>query len=466
MRSMNTLTYSPRQSRLGELLRPGDAGFDDARRIWNGAIDRRPAFIARCRTPVDVAAAVRFAADNRLLLAIKGGGHSIPGWSVCEGGLMIDLSPMRAVHVDAERRIATAEPGVLLREYDAATQALGLASPGGEVSHTGIAGLTLGGGIGWLSRRFGLACDNLIEAEVVLADGSIVTANETQHADLFWGLRGGGGNFGVVTKFAFRVHPVGPMMAGIVMYPADAALDVMAHYEELTRTAPETLSLAAALVTAPPAPFVPDSLRLQPVVAIAACHVGPVDESQDLIHRVRNFQTPAVDTFGIQRYVDIQQWFDGGVPHGLHYYCRSEWLSPLDRDALRALVRAGAGRTSPLSQVLVRHMGGATARVAPEATAFRFRQARHILTIAACWEPGNPEPEVHRDWCRSAWESLRRASAGGSYVNQLHDEGEDRTREAYGPDTWTKLVAVKRRYDPNNLFRMNQNVDPGTLVQA
>jgi FAD/FMN-containing dehydrogenase len=464
MRSMNTITHPPTQSRLGELLRPGDPGFDGARRIWNGAIDRRPAFIARCRAPAEVAAAVRFAADNKLLLAIKGGGHSIPGWSVCEGGLMIDLSPMKAVQVDPERRIATAEPGVLLREYDAATQALGLASPGGEISHTGLAGLTLGGGIGWLSRRFGLACDNLVEAEVVLADGSIVTATETRNADLFWALRGGGGNFGIVTKFSFRLHPVGPMMAGFVMYPAAAASEVLAHYEELTAEAPEGLSLAAALVSAPPAPFVPAHLRLQPVVAIAACHVGPVDEGDAVVRQVRCFGRPAVDTFGIQRYVDIQQWFDDGVPHGLHYYCRSEWLRPLDGEGLLALTAAGASRTSPLSQVLVRHMGGATARMAPDATAFRFRQARHILTIAASWEPGDPAPDVHRNWCRTAWASLRRRSAGGSYVNQLHDEGEDRTREAYGPDTWAKLVMVKRRYDPGNLFRMNQNIDPAFPV--
>jgi FAD/FMN-containing dehydrogenase len=461
MNTTTSLSPSPSLSRLGEILRLGDAGYDDARRIWNGVIDRRPAFIARCRTTAEVSAAVRFAADNGLLLAVKGGGHSIPGWSVCEGGLMIDLSLMKAVQVDAERRVATAEPGLLLREYDAATQALGLASPGGEISHTGLAGLTLGGGIGWLSRRYGLACDNLLEAEVVLADGSVVTASEQQHADLFWALRGGGGNFGVVTRFTFRLHPVPPMMAGFVMYPAAAATEVLGHYEELSRGAPEALSLVAALVNAPPAPFVPPDLQLQPVVAIAACHVGPANEGEDAVQRVRRFGKPAVDTFAVQRYVDIQQWFDAGVPHGLHYHCRSEWLRPLDGNALQALAHAGASRTSPMSQVLVRHMGGATARVPADATAFRFREAQHILTIAACWEPGSAAPEQHREWCRGAWASLRPASAGGSYVNHLTDEGEDRTREAYGPATWEKLVAAKRRYDPTNLFRMNQNIDPG-----
>ncbi|HVL59303.1 MAG TPA: FAD-binding oxidoreductase, partial [Burkholderiaceae bacterium] len=373
--------------RLGEILRPGDADYERCRRIWNGAIDRRPAFIARCRTAAEVAAAVRFAADHALLLSVKGGGHSIPGWSVCEGGLMIDLSPMKAVTVDPQQRLATAEPGVLLRDYDAATQAHGLASPGGEISHTGIAGLTLGGGIGWLSRRFGLACDHLVEAQVVLADGTIVTASDTQHADLFWALRGGGGNFGVVTKFTFRLHPVAPMQAGFVMYPAAAAADVLGFYEELTRSAPDAQSLIAALVDAPPAPFVPAELQLRPVVAIAGCHVGPVDEGIEAMQRVRRYGKPVVDTIAVQPYVDIQRWFDESVPHGLHYYCRSEWLSALDSRAIDALALAGASRTSPMSQVLVRHMGGAVARVPPDATAFWFRQADHMLTLASCWQP-------------------------------------------------------------------------------
>lgn len=461
---MNTTTSPLRPSaapRLGEVLRPGDSGYDAARSIWNGVVDRYPAFIVRCRTATEVAASVRFAADNGLLLAVKGGGHSIPGWSVCEGGLMIDLSPMKAVHVNVERRIATAEPGLLLREYDAATQAHGLASPGGEISHTGVAGLTLGGGIGWLSRRYGLACDNLVEAEVVLADGSIVTASDSQNVDLFWGLRGGGGNFGVVTKFTFRVHPVAPMTAGFVMYPAAAARDVLGHYETLTRRAPDALSMVAALVTAPPAPFVPQALQLKPVVAIAACYAGDPYDGAEAVQPVRSFGNPALDTFGLQPYTQIQQWFDDGVPHGMHYHCRSEWLKPLDGGAIHALAEVGASRSSALSQVLLRHVGGATARVEPDATAFRFRHATHILTLAACWAPADPQRDQHRAWCRDAWAALRPASAGGSYVNQLgDDEGADRTREAYGSAHWERLVAVKRRYDPQNLFRMNQNISP------
>lgn len=456
-----TATFISRAPRLGEVLRPGDAGYDDARAIWNGAIDRCPAFIVRCRSAAEVAASVRFAADHGLLLAVKGGGHSIPGWSVCEGGLMIDLSPMKALHVDPERRIATAGPGLLLRDYDAGTQAQGLASPGGEISHTGIAGLTLGGGIGWLSRKHGLACDNLVEAQVVLADGSIVTASESHNADLFWGLRGGGGNFGVVTRFTFRVHPVPPMMAGFVMYPAAAAPEVLGHYEAMTRRAPDELSLVAALLTAPPAPFVPEALRLQPVVAVAACYVGPATQGAEAVQPLRSFGRPALDTFAVQPYTQVQQWFDESVPHGLHYHCRSEWLKPLEPPDIHALAQAGASRSSPISQVLLRHMGGATARIAPDATAFRFRHATHILTVAACWDPADTRHDLHRSWCREAWRSLRPASAGGSYVNQLSDdESADRTREAYGAATWERLVEVKRRFDPDNLFRMNQNIDP------
>lgn len=459
---MNNATSLPNMPRLGEVLRPGDAGYDQARAVWNGAIDRCPAFIVRCRSSAEVAAAVRFAAANGLLLAVKGGGHSIPGWSVCEGGVMIDLSPMKGVHVDAQRRIATAEPGLLLREYDAATQAHGLASPGGEISHTGVAGLTLGGGIGWLSRPYGLACDNLVEAEVVLADGSIVVANEREHTDLFWGLRGGGGNFGAVTKFTFSLHPVPPLMAGFVMYPAAAAGDVLGHYEQLTRQAPDQLSLGAALITAPPAPFVPEALRLQPIVAIAGCWVGDAREGADAVQAIRAFGRPAIDTFAVQPYTQVQQWFDDSVPHGLHYHCRSEWLKPLDAGMIEALAQAGANRSSPLSQVLVRHMGGATSRVAPDATAFRFRQATHMLTLASCWTPDDSaRRDEHRGWCLDAWASLRPASCGGSYVNHLSDdEGEARTREAYGASTWDRLAALKRRYDPQNLFRMNQNINP------
>jgi FAD/FMN-containing dehydrogenase len=445
---------------LGELLQPGDAGYDAARAVWNGAIDRRPAFISRCRTTAEVAAGVRFAAENGLLLAVRAGGHSIPGWSVCEGGLMIDLSPMKGIAVDAARCVATAEPGLLWGEYDAAVQAHGLASPGGEISHTGVAGLTLGGGIGWLSRRHGLACDNLLSAEVVLADGSVVTASEHENAELFWGLRGGGGNFGVVTRFTFRVHPVAPLVAGMVMYPAGEAVPVLRHFQAMCREAPDELSLVAALLTAPPAPFVPPSFQLQPAVAVAACYVGDVEEGAKAVAGLRSFGRPLVDTFGTYPYAAMQQWFDGSAPHGLHYHCRSEWLKPLDEEAMTTLAGIAAARTSPMSHVLIRQMGGATGRVPTDATAFRFRDASHMLTLVGAWEPVDADVERHRQWCRSSWEAMRPWSSGGGYVNHLTDESAERVREAYGTETWQRLVALKRRYDPNNLFRMNQNIPP------
>lgn len=452
-------THISPTSSMGEVLRPGDARYDEARRIWNGAIDRCPAFIVRCRRTAEVAAAVRFAADHGLLLAVKSGGHSIPGWSVCEGGVMIDLSPMKGLHVDTTKRLATAEPGLLLREYDAVTHMFGLASPGGEISHTGLAGLTLGGGFGWLSRKHGLACDNLVEAEVVLADGSIVVANAQSEPELFWALRGGGGNFGVVTRFTFALHPIQPMMAGFVMHPLERAQEVLAHCESLTRNAPEELSLVTAFVTAPPAPFVPKELQLKPVVAVAACYVGPIDEGQAAVLPLRKWGAPSVDTFRPQEYTEIQRWFDEAMPHGLHYYCRSEWLADFGAPAHTQVIAAASKMTSPMSQILVRHMGGATARVASTATAFPHRSASHMLMIVSAYSPDDTDPEHHRSWCRDTWSALRPWSAG-TYVNHLDDEGPERVREAYGAENWERLVRAKRRYDPENLFRMNQNIDP------
>lgn len=443
---------------VGEVLRPGVPGYDDARRLWNGTIDRMPAMIVRCRTAAQVASAVHLANDNGLEIAVRGGGHSIPGLSVCEGGLMIDLSPMKRIDVDPERRIARAEPGLLWAEYDAATQAHGLASPGGEVSHTGVAGLTLGGGIGWLSRRHGLACDHLIGAEMVLADGSIVEVDEDSDPELLWGLRGGGGNFGIVTEFRFRLHPVGPLYAGNLIWPAAAAPEVLGSYLDATADAPRDLALATAQVVAPPAPFVPADLHLQPVVVLAAVWTGDPDDGPDTLEAFRALD-PAVDTFEVQPYTTIQQWVDDGVPHGRRYHARSEWLGDLDTDAVGQLDAAAAEMSSPFNQVLVRHLGGAIADVDPDDTAFRFREATHMLTVAAGWDEGPDEPHVA--WSRSTWERLHPWSAGGSYVNHLAaDEGADRVREAYGAKTWDRLVALKRRVDPENRFHLNQNIAP------
>ena len=443
---------------VGEILRPGDAGYDDARHVWNGTIDRYPAMIVRCHTAAHVAAAVRMANASGLEIAVRGGGHSIPGLSVCEGGVMIDCTPMKRLDVDVDRRVAAAEPGLLWGDYDAGTQAHGLASPGGEISHTGVAGLTLGGGIGWLSRRHGLACDNLVGAQVVLADGSIVEVDEDTDAELLWGLRGGGGNFGIVTEFRFRVHPVPPLYAGMFLWPASDTVAVMEAFQEQAASAPRDLSLVTGQVVAPPAPFVPTELQLQPVATVAAVWTGRPDDGPAAIAPFRSMG-PALDLFEVQPYTAIQRWFDDGVPHGRRYHVRSEWLGDLDGGGIAELAAAGAERSSPFDQILVRHLGGAIADIDPGATAFRFREASHLLTVAAGWDEGPDEP--HIAWTRRTWERTRPWSCGGAYVNHLAaDEGRDRVREAYGSETWARLVALKRRVDPTNVFHLNQNIDP------
>lgn len=440
----------------GEILRPGDAAYEAARRLWNGAVDRRPAMIARCRTADEVAAAVRMAAASGVEIAVRGGGHSIPGLSVCEGGLMIDLSPMKQVDVDPAERVARAQPGLLWKEYDAATQAHGLASPGGEIGHTGVAGLTLGGGIGWLSRRYGLACDNLIGATVVLADGAVVDVDGDD--DLLWGLRGGGGNFGIVTEFRFRLHPVGPLFAGLVGWPAAEAGEVLERFLKAADDAPRDLSIVSAQAFAPPAPFVPEALHFQPIVGISAVWAGDPAAGEKVLAAVR--AGAAVDTFGLHPYTAIQQWMDDSVPHGRRYHLRSEWLARLDGAAIDVLSKAAQTMSSPFNQLLIRRLGGAIADVAPDATAFRFRDAEYMSTIAAGWDEG--DGACHAAWTRNTWEAMRRWSQGAGYINHLDaDEGRDRVRAAYGAATWDRLVALKRRYDPANVFHLNQNVDPG-----
>ena len=379
-----------------EYLRPGDAGYDDARRVWNGTIDRYPALVARCRSTDDVAGAVRMATTTGLELAVRGGGHSIPGHSVCEGGMVVDLTLMKRLEIDVDRAVAVAEPGLLWGEYDAGTQAHGLASPGGELSHTGVAGLTLGGGIGWLSRRYGLACDHLVGVRLVRADGSVVDVDPGSDPDLFWALRGGGGNFGIVTEFHFRLHPVPPLFSGLVMWPAADAGRVLERYFEVAQAAPRDLSLVAALLVAPPAPFVPAELQFQPVVAVAVVWTGAPEDGPGAVAPLRAL-APAVDTFAVQPYTDIQRWFDDGVPHGRRYHVRSEWLGELDRSSIEQLATAAREMSSPFNQVLVRRMGGAIGDVARDATAFRFRDAAYMLTVAAGWEG---DDDAHVAWTR------------------------------------------------------------------
>ena len=443
----------------GELLAPGDEGFDAVRRVWNGAIDRSPAFIARCRCTSDVAAAVSFGRRHGLPIAVRGGGHSIPGHSVCEGGLMIDLQPMKAITIDAPRRVGAVGPGVLWQEFDAAAQRHALATPGGEVSDTGVAGLTLGGGIGWLSRLHGLAADNLLAVELVTADGEVMTVNDSVDAELMWGLRGGGGNFGIVTRFRFRLHPVGPLWAGMLLYPGQRAAEVLAAAVALGDDAPRALALVAAVVCAPPAPFVPPDYVGRPVAGIATAYLGDPADGPEALAPLRGLGPPVADTLGVMRYTDLQRMFDDATPPGLQYYVKSDFLAGLDADALSQLAGYGTAPSSPRNQVLLRRLGGRIGDIDPFATAFAARNAEHMLLLAAAWSDPAENSAPHRDWVRGTWEAMR-PWACGTYVNHLGEEGAARLREAYPPTTWHRLIALKQRIDPTNLFAHNQNIPP------
>jgi FAD/FMN-containing dehydrogenase len=444
----------------GELIRAGDTQYDAARAIWNGAIDRHPGLIARCTGTADVRAAVRFARERDLLVAVRGGGHNVAGTAVCDGGLVIDLSPMKGVRVDPARQTARAEAGLLWGEFDRETQAFGLAAPGGIVSHTGIAGLTLGGGLGWLMRRCGLAADNVLSADVITADGEFLRASAEEHADLFWGLRGGGGNFGVVTSFEYRLHPVGPIvLAGVMLYPAAKAREVLGFYRDFIGTAPDELTTVAVLRMAPPAPFLPPSVHGQPVVVIGACYAGSVDEGERAVAPLRKFGEPMVDLIRPTPYVSHQSLFDPGVPHGLGYYWKSEYVPSLSDALIETLAERAWGLPTPESYTIIFHLGGAVSRQDPEGSAFEDRRAAHAVNIDAVWsEPARESACVA--WTRELWEAVRPFSTGRVYVNFLGDEGQDRVRAAYGEAKYERLRAVKRKYDPSNFFRMNQNIRP------
>jgi FAD/FMN-containing dehydrogenase len=445
----------------GAVLTPNSPRYDERRCVWNAAVDRHPALIVMCTSAADVAEAVRFARSQRLPLAVRGGGHSIPGLSVCDDGLVVDLQPMKRIEVDPMRRIATAEPGLTWRRFDRATQEHGLAVTGGEVSDTGIAGLTLGGGIGWLKRTCGLTCANLLAAEVVTADGGVVEASEQTNADLFWALRGGGGNFGIVTRFTYRLHTVGPMLyGGAVVHAAEQTADVLRFLRDQAPRVPDEVSLMAALVVAPPTPEFPAELHGQPVAMIGAYHHGELAEGEEALRFVRKFGPPAADLMGPIPYVALQQMADDGVPRGPHYYVKSEWLRGLPDQVVDALSEHHLNRPSPLHQILIHQMGGAVARVPTDATAFAYRDAAFVLTVAGAWQPTEPG-DHHIDWVRSTWRDALPGSRGGSYVNHLDgDEGEDRIRDAYGPTTYERLVAVKTAWDPNNVFHLNHNIRP------
>jgi FAD/FMN-containing dehydrogenase len=444
----------------GPLILPSDECYEQARSIWNGAIHRRPALVARCTGTADVLAALRFARDQGLDISVRGGGHAVAGHALCDDGVVIDLSPMTYVRVDPRSRTARAGGGALWSHVDRESQAFGLAVTGGIVTHTGIGGLTLGGGIGHLMRKLGLTIDNLLSCDVVTADGRFVVASKEDHDDLFWGLRGGGGNFGIVTSFQYRLHPVGPtVLAGLLLYPLSEAARVLAYFRDYVAEAPDEVGILGNLRLAPPIPIVPPELHGKPVVAIVVCYAGDVEEGEKEFQELRRFKTPILDGITPKPYLAHQAMFDAALPHGRGYYWKSCELPPLTDAMIDVLIRQSEKITSPYSTMPIFTKGGAVARVPEDATAFSNRGALHNVNIVGAWEMNDQEPERHVAWVRETWEAMQ-PFATGAYVNFMSDEPAERVRSAYGPDKYERLVALKRRYDPDNVFRHNQNIVP------
>ena len=444
----------------GELYTPGDERYERARMVWNASIDRHPALIARCAGVADVIEAVRFARAVELPVAVRGGGHSVAGFGSCDGGLVVDLSSMQAVHVDPVGRTATAEGGTVGAAFDHETQAVGLATTLGIVSTTGIGGLTLGGGIGWLQRRYGLAVDNLVAAELVTAEGELVRASEDENPELFWGLRGGGGNFGVVTSFTYRLHPVGPeLYCGLIAWPAERAGEVLRLFRRFMAEAPDEVTAIAIMRTAPPAPFLPEAIHGKPIAAIACCHSGSPEEGEQALAPLRALDNPAGDALASRPYTAFQSMFDASWLPGFHNYWKAEYLSGLPDECVEVAARWALAHSSPLSDFKFASLGGAVARVGEDDTATGFRQAPFVLNINTRWADGS-ESARHVAHSRDLYDSFLPYSAGGVYVNFLGDEGEERVRAAYGNARFTRLRELKRRYDPGNVFRFNQNIPP------
>ena len=442
----------------GRLVRPDDADYDTARTVYNAMIDKRPALIARCADVADVIHSVNFARETGIALAVRGGGHSGAGMGTWDGGLVIDLGDMRGVRVDPQARTVRVEGGATLGGMDHATHAFGMATPAGIISTTGVGGLTLGGGMGHLSRKYGLTIDNLLEVDVVLADGSFVTANGEQHNDLFWAVRGGGGNFGVVTSFLFRLHPVRTVVAGPTLYPLEQAPAVMRWYREFLPQAPEDLNGFFAFLVVPPAPPFPEALHLKKMCGIVWCYCGPEDRAESVFKPVREFGPPAL--YGVQPmpYPVLQSAFDGLYPPGLQWYWRADFVNELGDEAIALNLQFGADLPTLQSTMHMYPIDGAVHRVGQRDTAFSYRDSQWAQVIVGV-SPDPADAKRIRDWAVGYWEALHPYSAGGAYVNFLMDEGQDRVRATYG-DNYDRLAKVKRKYDPGNLFRINQNITP------
>ncbi len=443
----------------GQLLLPGDAGFDEARSIWNAMIDRHPAMILRCAGVADVRRGVTFARDNDLPLAVRGGGHNIAGTALCDDGLVIDLSLMKSVQIDPAARRAYVEPGATLGDFDHEAQAFGLATPLGINSTTGVAGLTLGGGFGWLSRKYGMTVDNLISADVVTADGELLHASADSHEELFWAIRGGGGNFGVVTRFEFALHPVGPLVyGGLVVLPIDQAKNALLQYRTAAEQMPEELSVWPVVRLAPPLPFLPPEAHGKPVIVFAMCYSGPVENGPSVVEVVRGFGTPVGEHLGPMPYAMWQQAFDPLLAPGARNYWKSHNLDKISDGLIDALLDAIGTLPSPQCEIFFGQIGAQTSRVPVDATAYSSRDTQYAMNVHGRWDDASDDERCIA-WARAFFDAAAPFALGSVYVNFMTQEEGGRVADAYGPN-YERLVAVKNRYDPHNLFRHNQNIRP------
>ena len=442
----------------GIVLKPGDADYDTARSVWNAMFDRRPALILRCLTPDDIVAAVNLARESGLEVAVRAGGHSLSGLSSTDGGVLIDLSLMRAVDVDAEARVASVQPGATWRDFDAATGAHGLATTGGLIPSTGVAGLTLGGGIGWLMRRYGLACDNLVAAELVTAGGEPIRASETDDPDLLWGLRGGGGNFGIVTSFQMQLHPVSTVLGGLMLFPLERGRELLQAYRDWAAALPDEFTTLAAILTGPPAPFVPRTLHGRPVVAILGGWCGELEAGERHLDPIRAMR-PAADVFGPMPYPALQGMLEEGPPPHLRSYTKAGYLGALPDGLIDALIDRAERLPSPDTQIHLHQMGGAVARVGEDETAFHFRRAAYTYNVIGTW--ADPVDDARTiDWVRGVAAAAAPFAVAGTYMNFLGTGEEARVPDAYGVETYRRLAGLKARFDPDNVFHRNANIRP------
>ena len=442
----------------GELFQPGDAGYDEARKVYNAMIDKRPALIVRCIDVADVMSAVNFAREQKMTLAVRGGGHNGPGLGTCDDGLVIDLSRMKGIRVDPASKTVRVEGGCTWGDVDHATHPFGLATPSGFISTTGVGGLTLGGGIGYLSPRYGLTIDNLLAADVVLADGSFVTASADEHPDLFWALRGGGGNFGVVTSFEFRLHPVSTVYGGPIFWPLDQATELLQFWRDFILSAPEDINGWFGFVTVPPVPIFPEQYHMHKMCVIVWCYTGPLDQAEQRFGAIRAIGTPAIDAAGPIPWPALQSTFDALYPPGLQWYWKADFVNELSDQAIALHVKYAEQLPTPFSTMHLYPINGAVHRVGKNDTAFSFRDANFAEVIVGV----DPDPANNQrmiEWARDYWLALHPYSAGGAYLNMIMDEGDDQVRAAYR-DNYARLAQVKATYDPTNLFHVNQNIKP------